>query len=225
MYYICVGILESSRREGAHSPSVRKGYQHSIPLAANQLDTQAASGNPISHRFILCCFTLLSYYCHTTGNCLPLWDIGPVPLTLLCACWGGEKPSADPEVTVNGFPQVSGMPMGGKATWWFYSILMVDETMNIWTSGDTWACSQKKHIKRRSGKRRQVQFVGAEACQCDGLKAPPLRHCSEAKQSPSLPGVPQRTTLQSRSISPNASASQRTENSWIISRAGCMGVF
>ena len=62
MYYICVGILESSRREGAHSPSVRKGYQHSIPLAANQLDTQAASGNPISHRFILCCFTLLSYY-------------------------------------------------------------------------------------------------------------------------------------------------------------------
>ena len=116
------GILESSRREGAHSPSVRKGYQHSIPLAANQLDTQAASG-------------------------LPLWDIGSVPQTLLCACWGGEKPSADPEVTVNGFPQVSGMPMSGKARW-FYSILMVNETMNIWTSGDTWACSQKKRISR-----------------------------------------------------------------------------
>ena len=59
---ICVGILESSRREDAHSPSVRKGYQHSIPLAANQLDTQAASGNPISHRFVSCCFTLSHYW-------------------------------------------------------------------------------------------------------------------------------------------------------------------
>ena len=62
IYVYMWGILESSRREGAHSPSVRKGYQHSIPLAANQLDTQAASGNPISHWFISSCFTLLSYY-------------------------------------------------------------------------------------------------------------------------------------------------------------------
>lgn len=100
--------------------------------------------------------------------------------------------------------------------------------MKLWTSGHLVILEhvrKKTHIKRRSGKRRQVQFVGAEACQCDDLKAPPLRHCSEPKQSPSLPGVPQRITLQSRSISPNASASQRTENSWIIPRAGCMWVF